>query len=92
MEDLYDPPPLPPNPTGRQIRTALHDKAIANLCKPSDWMLLDEKPDNGNTYDPTNFPEALNQPEPMDIVPAATSPLEYSPSCQQGNTANKTLA
>jgi len=80
MEDLYDPPPLPPNPTSRQVRTALHDKAIANLCKPSDWTLLDEETDNGSAYDPNAFPEAWNRPEPMDVVPAATRPLDVTPA------------
>lgn len=95
-DDLYAPPPLPSNPTGRQIRTALHDKVIANLCKPSTWSLEDDNnavaSSSRITYDPEEFPEAWSLPDPMDTDLATASTMEYSPSCPQGGTANLNLA
>ena len=95
--DLYFPAPLAPHPTGRQISTALHDRAIANLCKPSTYSLVDEDGaggSNSRTYDPEEFPEALNSPEPMDIIidPATARTIEYSPSQPQGDATNVNLA
>jgi hypothetical protein len=93
-EDLYNPPPLPPNPTARQIRTALHDKGIANLCRMSSRSRVDENHASGSnselTYDPEEFPEAWHPPQPMDTE--FREPAEYSPSHQQGEATNMNLA
>jgi hypothetical protein len=74
--DLYDPPPLPPNPTGPQIRTALHDKGIADICNNINQSM---EVDSGNasntrtwTYSTNEFPEALNS-HPSNADPAANA-------------------
>jgi hypothetical protein len=91
-EDLYT-PVLPTNPTSRQIRTAIHDRGIARLCGPSTYSLEEEddfgESNPGIDYNPTEFPEAWNCPEPMDMDVITTHPTEYSPSRPQGGaTAN----
>ncbi|KAI0279257.1 hypothetical protein BGY98DRAFT_1096220 [Russula aff. rugulosa BPL654] len=95
-EDLYNPAPLPPNPTRRQVRTALHDKSIAGLCGPSSFSLVDEENASGSSsgiqYNPEEFPEALNNPEPMDMDFAPTRSADYSPSRPQSVAANETIA
>jgi hypothetical protein len=95
-EDLYNPAPLPPNPTRRQVRTALHDKSIAGLCGPSSFLLVDEENTSGSSlgiqYNPEEFPEALNNPEPMDMNLAPTRSADYSPSRPQSVAANETIA
>jgi hypothetical protein len=90
-DDLYNPAPLPPNPTGPQIRSALHDKSIANICNQA--MEVDLGP-TANTYDTNDFPEAWNQgpPGPTGEGSAAARPIGYSPSCPQSGAANETLA
>jgi hypothetical protein len=94
--DLYAPPLPPTKPTARQIRTARHDKSIANLCKPSTWSLIDD--DNAvasssrTTYNPEEFPEAWNMSDPMDTDLATASTIEYSPSRLQEGPANLNLA
>jgi hypothetical protein len=95
-KDLYYSAPLPPNPTGRQIRMVLHDRSIANLCRPSTYSLTDEdqasRSNPGIIYNPGEFPEAWNCPEPMDTDSTAMGPLEYSPSRRQGETTKTNLA
>lgn len=93
-EDLYHPAPLPRKPTERQIRTALHHRSIANLCRMSDRSCTDENNASGSnsvpTYDPEHFPEAWNHDERMDMD--LTRPTEYSPSHRQGDAADMNLA
>ena len=96
--DLYDPPPLPPKPTGRQVRTALHDKGIANLYNQGiQSMEVDggsAEVYHGDTYNANEFPEALNggPSSPSKVTNVATLPMNYSPSRLQSGAANKTLA
>ena len=93
-EDLYRPAPLPQNPTGRQIRTALHNRSIANLCRMSSRSRVDENNASGSniglSYDAEEFPEALNHAEPMDTD--LTRLTEYSPSQRQGDVTEMNLA
>jgi hypothetical protein len=93
-EDLYNPPPLPPNPTAHQIKTALHHRGIANLCRMSARSQVDENNASGSNsrfaYDTEEYPEAWNHSEPMDAEPAR--PAEYSPSHHQNNATNMNLA
>jgi hypothetical protein len=93
-EDLYHPAPLPPNPTARQIKAALYNKSIANLCKMSSRSRVDENNDSGSNsglaYDLEKFPEAWSRAEPMDTDP--TGPTEYSPSHRQGDATDTNLA
>jgi hypothetical protein len=97
--DLYTPALLPPNPTSRQVRKDICDRAIAILCRPfTSWLDGDEGASgsySGITYDPEQFPEALNFSEPMDtdlVDLVNTRPIRYSPSCPQGDTTNLNLA
>jgi hypothetical protein len=88
-EDLYT-LVLPTNPTSCQLRTAIHDRGIARLCGPSTYSLEDEdefgESNPGIDYNPMEFPEAWNCPEPMDMDVITTRPTEYSPSHPQGGT------
>jgi hypothetical protein len=90
--DLYDPPPIPPNPTGPQIRTALHDKGIADICNSNNQSM---EVDGGNegplTYDANEFPEALNS-EPSGVSQATNAvagPSNYSPSRPRNGVAQQ---
>ena len=93
-EDLYRPAPLPQNPTGRQIRTVLHNRSIANLCRMSSRSRVDENNASGSniglSYDAEEFPEVLNHAEPMDTD--LTRLTEYSPSQCQGDVTEMNLA
>jgi hypothetical protein len=97
-EDLYAPAPLPPNPTRRQVRTALHHGAIDNLCETI-YPRVDENGASGSNaegdileYNPEDFPEALNCVEPMDTGIDPSSSTEYSPSRPQNGATNVNLA
>jgi hypothetical protein len=92
--DLYDPPPLPLNPTGPQIRTALHDKRIADIYNNNNQSM---EIDSGNTgllsYDANEFPEALNS-EPSEVNQASNAvagPSNYSPSRLAFGVAQQSL-
>jgi len=98
-EDLYSPAPLPPNPTSRKMRTAVHHQGIANICNSLSKSWTDEQGASGSdsrieyeSYDPEEFPEAWNCPEPMDMDLATARPMEYSPSRPQGDTTKSNLA
>jgi len=69
-DDLYLYRALPPNPTGRQLRTSLHHRSIDNIYERfSNPMEVDREASGsgvGLDYDTTNYPEALNCPEPME--------------------------
>src|SRR5260370_19128140 len=92
--DLYDPSPLPPNPMGPQIRSALHDRSIANMCN---HQLMEIDGRNIETwsdslYNNNDFPEAINGAPPKLTKTAHNSMqlIEYSPSRPQLGAANKT--
>ena len=94
-EDLYSPANLPPNPTTRQMRTALHHRSIDNICKNlASYPLTDENGASGSgtsfDYDPDMFPEAINQIDSMDTDAAGLT--DYSPSRLQGDAAMPYLA
>ena len=93
-DDLYNPAPLPPNPTGPQIRSALHDRAVANICSSIGPLMDWESEVIENTYDTNKFPEAWNTgpPRPSGSGSAIVRPTEYSPSCPQSGVTNMTLA
>lgn len=96
--DLYDPPPLPPNPTRPQVRSALHDKSMANLLNHYDQSM---EVDSGNNeawssaaYSTNRFPEALNVCGPARPTEAAntdTQLIDYSPSRPQLGVASSSL-
>ncbi len=94
--DLYDPPPLPFNPMGPQIRTALHDRTIANMCNHQSMEIDGGNMEDwsSNLYDTNNFPKALNNaaPNPEGTATVNTQPYDYSPSCPQLGVAEKILA
>jgi len=91
--DLYDPPPLPPNPTGPQIRTALHDRAIANICNHQS-MEVDAGNNNAWSYNTDEFPEAINEgpSKPAEVTRTAMQSADYSPSRPQLGDAQTNLA
>ena len=95
-DDLYNPPPLPPNPTAAQVRTALHHKSIANLCRSINQDMEVDHPGDipVSTYDNEEFPEALNRGPPVSAISGgpAAQPVDYSPSCPQSGIANATHA
>jgi hypothetical protein len=91
--DLYDPPPLPPNASGPQIRTALHSMAIAALYNHQSMEI-----DGGDAevrpnieYDPTEFPEALNGStfNPPEAINAQAKTANHSPSRPQLGAAKQ---
>jgi hypothetical protein len=93
--DLYDPPPLPPNPTGPQIRTALHDRGIANICNNNNEpMEEDGENDRVWSYNANEFPEALNNepPNAAQTTNAVAGPSTYSPSRPRNSVAQQALA
>ena len=86
-DELYNPAPLPPQPTGREIRTALHDRAIANICNSqAQEMEVDAGTPTEDTYDNNAFPEAWNGRA------AWSAEVEYSPSRPQSSAAHNTIA
>ena len=93
--DLYDPPPLPPNPTGPQIRSALHDMAIANLCNNYDQSM---EIDGGNTgewsYDNDKYPDAMNggPSGTTEVTRTDVQPTNHSPSRPQTGDTHRTIA
>ena len=93
-DDLYNPPPLPPNPTGPQIREALHDRSIANIFRPPSQAMEVDSGTTANTYDTSEFPEALNNgpPGPATSAIAEAQLIDYSPSRAHSSVATKNLA
>jgi len=105
-DDFFNPPPLPPNPTGIQIRSGLHDRTLAAACNPYPH-LMDTDEDNDNptgAHDPNNggLSEPYLDDETIDIwnngilaaSNAAAGPSnysEYSPSRPQSGAANRTI-
>jgi hypothetical protein len=90
-EDLYVLAPLPPNPTGHQLRTALHHKAIDKICN-SNYSVGEATASESNVrmdYDSREYPNALNHPDSIDTywdAQAVTAEsLEYSLSHPQGD-------
>jgi hypothetical protein len=74
--DLYEPVPTRTRPLSqqaRQERTARVHERIENIC--------------ATIYNTDEYPEALNCPQPMDTDLAPAGPMEYSPSCPQGDAA-----
>ena len=74
--DLYEPVPTRTRPLSRQARrerTARVHERIENIC--------------ATIYNTDEYLEALNCPQPMDTDLAPAGPMEYSPSCPQGDTA-----
>ena len=98
-DNLYHLPPLPPNPTGPQIKTGLHDKSIADACNPFAYLMeMDDPPEEGEdqpsgAYDPANWPEDNNSLDPWDITNAAAGPSThfYTPSRPQSGTAQRPM-
>jgi hypothetical protein len=95
-DELYNPPPLPSNPTAAQVRTALHHKSIENLCRTINQDMEVDRPGDipASTYDNEEFPEAFNRGPPVSAIsggPVAQL-VNYSPSCPQSGIANVTHA
>ena len=96
-ENLYYPALLSPTPIGCQIRTALHHRSIAKLCRMSSHLRVNKNNASGSNsgliYDVKEYPEAWNHNdvnEPMNT--AFARPTNYSLSCCQGNVTNPNLA
>ena len=88
------PPPVRHNPTGPQIRTALHDRAIANICNhQSQTMEIDSGGTGMWDYDPNQYPEAINdRPSRLaEVTYTDTQPVEYLPSRPQSGAAQRTM-
>jgi len=95
-DDLYNPAPLLPHPTGPQIRTALHDRSIANICNSYTQEMEMDTGTVGTSYNAKEFPEAWSAniyPRPMESANRTTlaQTTGYSPLCLQSGAANKTL-
>jgi len=84
------------NPMGPQIRTALHNRMIANMCNHQSMEIDGSNMEDwsSNLYDTNNFPKALNNaaPNPEGTATVNTQPYDYSPSCPQLGVAEKILA
>jgi hypothetical protein len=95
--DLYDPPPLPPNPTGRQIRSALRDNSTADLLNHYDDSMEIDSGNNevgsSTVYDTNKFPEALNggPSKPTEVTNVTAQLIDYSPSRPQLGATNTSL-
>jgi len=97
-EDLYAPIPVS-NKVSRQIRTERHHKGINNIVDnlygpPAHFQGEGEFNSSNEgrvNYDPDEFPEALNCPEPMDTEVTTTKPIEYSPLRPHGVTTDKNI-
>jgi hypothetical protein len=91
--NLYNPPPLPLNASGPQIRTTLHSMAIAALCNHQSMEIngRDTEVCPNIEYDPTEFPEALNGStfNPPEAINAQAQTASHSPSHPQLGTAKQ---